>query len=101
MENKPKNLAITKFFSFLPHLKNSITANVKPGQKAILKCSQVLSLTAAIIAIGRHYFVHSNQKWRVIPNTMLKAIPISSHRTIFLSITTPFSILSISDSLKN
>lgn len=50
--SRPVNLAVKKLCSFLPQMKYSITPRRRPGQNAILKCSQVLSLTAAITATG-------------------------------------------------
>jgi hypothetical protein len=58
----------------------------KAGQKTILRCSQVLSFTVAIIATGFQKLLNSKAKCRKVPKTVVNRKPaISQPNNSFFS----------------
>ena len=78
MLNKPRALPNQKLGVTLPNTEYSTNVQTRPGQKANLKCSQVLSLMAANHAMGFQQPDHSNKKCKAAPEKKIATTPSNS-----------------------
>jgi len=85
----PRVLAKGKLFADFPKRLYSKAAYTNAGQNPSFRCSQTLSLTAAIGAMGIALPDHSNIKCSRDPKTTMKMIPANSQsRILFFTVIT-------------